>query len=209
MTIVPAGSTGFCGRSYPGSRAGRFPHLRSFPLSGEDSPWPGWPVGGEPAPCRPTNIVRLAWSVVVVLSACLASVSACAPMARPPGERVVHAPTEERLRARLELASSYRIKGDMKSYESMWGSERQQEIRNVQDNPEEYRRYLKHMKEAATRENNTAEIVWVKVIGLNSWARMRYSGLDEDGIRRYSELTEWWVFENGDWFHNGWAEPPP
>jgi hypothetical protein len=104
--------------------------------------------------------------------------------------------TEQRLRARIETAWSYFVKGDFEAFASMWS----EQIRRDFQASEEDRKKTLRMWNSILHDKPSFELLDVEITDKRARVKMRGSTVEKGGSRGYDILYDYWVFENEEGF---------
>lgn len=132
--------------------------------------------------------VRLLWL------AALAGLGAAACVTGAPAG----APTEERLRARIERLNTYFTKGDFEGFVSMHSAGPKRHFERMA--PEQRERAKRDARSFAASARPRRELVGLEVDGRAARATVRISLLDGAGPPINDLRYDYWVFENQDWY---------
>lgn len=111
---------------------------------------------------------------------------------------VTGAPTEERLRARIERLNTYFTKGDFEGFVSMHSAGRKRHFERMA--PAQRERAKRDARSFAASARPRRELVGLEVNGRAARATVRISLLDGTGPAINDLRYDYWVFENQDWY---------
>jgi hypothetical protein len=138
--------------------------------------------------------MRRATAVRLLGLAALAGLGAAACVTGPPAG----APTEERLRARIERLNAYFTKGDFEGFVSMHSAGQKRHFEGMA--PKQLERAKRDARSFAASARPRRELVGLEVDGRAARAAVRISLLDGAGPPINDLRYDYWVFENQDWY---------
>jgi hypothetical protein len=128
---------------------------------------------------------------LAVLAACL---SAAGCVTAPPAG----APTEERLRARVQRLNAYFTKGDFDGFVSMHSADHRGHFRRM--GPEELKKARRDSQAFVASARPKRELLALEANGRDARATIRILVREADGREVTDIRYDYWVFEDEDWY---------